>query len=840
MAQLKRNRDAESDALREGSLPALPQPRWRWMIGLIAAVTATLSFRAVLGYFLVNPYSDQYIAGYGFRDFAAQSLRDGRGFPQWNPYLFGGMPYVAAMHGDIFYPTFLLRLIMRTDLAMTWGFIIHLFLAGAFTTTFLRSLRHSRWAATFGGIAYMLSGPIASYASPGHDGKLFVSTLLPLALWMLVLGIRDGKLFAWGALALTIGLAVLTPHPQLLQYMLLVCGAFALVLAFTSVSEPRAFSGAPASASTSRARFAVTRLSAAACMVGLGFLIGAIQYWPVLGYINASPRAEGREYDFATSYSFPPEELINTYLPQFSGILERYWGRNGIHLHSEYLGIAVLMLAPLSLLALRTVSATRATQRADKVMTRFWLAVALIAFLWMLGGFTPFYHLVYAVIPGTPYFRAPSTMIFVLMFALCALAATGFDLVFEQRVPAAALRRYVIGWATFGMIALVLSASGLFTDLAQNLGHDIAVRTGRDTARFAQYIDANATPTTLGALRSVAFVCVVGTLLWLASLRSARASTIAWMLLLAAGTDLWTVVHSYWRFSPPASSLYRDDPIIRYLKQQREPGRVFVYAQSADYRALSDPYFGMNGLGEGSGMMVHHIRSVSGYHGNELARYAEVMSGNARGNPGFWRHENVRWLYTNHEMPDSLFRLILGPVSNSAGSRSYLYAAPGDNDYAWVASGYGGRDDESALREIYRDNFDPRSIASVDTATVISGARVHPAPALLPDPSTIKVTTTAYGPGFATLQLNTPATEGNALVVSENFYKGWIAKVDGKDAPVMRASFNLIGVPLPAGAKTVTLSFRDTRYDAGKRTTILAFVVAVALTALGWRLSRPR
>ena len=60
-------------------------------------------------------------------------LRAGQGFPLWNPYLMGGMPYVAAMHGDIFYPTFLLRLLLPTDVAMTWGFVLHLMLAGVFT-----------------------------------------------------------------------------------------------------------------------------------------------------------------------------------------------------------------------------------------------------------------------------------------------------------------------------------------------------------------------------------------------------------------------------------------------------------------------------------------------------------------------------------------------------------------------------------------------------------------------------------------------------------------------------------------------------------------------------------
>ena len=206
------------------------EPAWRWLVVALGVATLTLALPALWGAFLINPQSDQYIAGYGFRTFAASSLRDGSGFPQWNPYMFGGLPYVAAMHGDIFYPTFLLRLLVRTDVAMTWGFVIHTFLAGAFTLGFLRAAGISRWPSVFGAIAYLLSGPIASYASPGHDGKLFVSALLPLSLWMLTRAIGSGKLWTWGVFALAVGLAVLSPHPQLLQYFLLVSGAYALLL----------------------------------------------------------------------------------------------------------------------------------------------------------------------------------------------------------------------------------------------------------------------------------------------------------------------------------------------------------------------------------------------------------------------------------------------------------------------------------------------------------------------------------------------------------------------------------------------------------------------------------
>ena len=59
------------------------------------------------------------------------------------------------MHGDIFYPTFLLRMVLPTDVAMTWGFIVHLFLAGLFTFGFLRAYAGTHFS---GGDALPLAG----------------------------------------------------------------------------------------------------------------------------------------------------------------------------------------------------------------------------------------------------------------------------------------------------------------------------------------------------------------------------------------------------------------------------------------------------------------------------------------------------------------------------------------------------------------------------------------------------------------------------------------------------------------------------------------------------------
>jgi uncharacterized membrane protein YfhO len=78
------------------------------------------------------------------------------------------------------------------------------------------------------------------------------------------------------------------------------------------------------------------------------------------------------------------------------------------------------------------------------------------------------------------------------------------------------------------------------------------------------------------------------------------------------------------------------------------------------------------------------------------------------------------------------------------------------------------------------------------------------------------------------------------LIVSENFYPGWQARVDGKDTGVERADYVLIGVPLSAGARTIELQYESGRYEIGKLITLAATGVALMLVIVGWLVDRRR
>lgn len=769
-----------------------PVPRYAalWAILTYAFATLTLAWPAFSGRFLASEDSDQYIGGFPVREFASHIMGETGGFALWNPYLYGGMPYVAAMHGDIFYPTFLLRLFLPVDVGLTWGMILHLFLVGCFTYWFLRTIGFSFAASLIGGLAYMLSGQIASLVNPGHDGKLFIGALLPLMLLTLVWGIRDDKKWAWGLLAIVSGLGVLTPHPQLYQYLLLGAGAYGLMLAF----------GGDVKLST---RQALTRLSLALGAVLLGWLIGAIQFVPVFEYIDWSPRANGKGWEHAVSYSMPPEELVNTFLPQFSGILNDYWGRNFIHFHSEYIGVAVLFLAGAGFWWGR---------RRD---SWFWLGFLIISLLWSLGGYTPFYHLVYNLVPGAKFFRAPSTFFYLVAFAVAIFAARGT----ERLLTTGFTRRYALGWLGAGVLVVLLAFSGGLRQVFIGLV---------PMQRMDVFLDpASQSALSVGALRSFFFLFAAAALAHALAGRmvTTRIATIALAAIVLV--DLWSVDRLYWRFSPPASELYGSDPIIEYIQAQPEPGRVMALLMQAPPR-------GRDAFLAGDAYMIHRIRLVTGYHGNQIGRYDRLWGAAEGGrnllNPVFWQVANVKWFIYNDSIPiHPYIEPVMGPVTNAAGTPVWLYKTRGDYPAAWVVPAIMKQPDEVVEEALKDSRFPVKSVGLFNPDAAVQGLDLTVAP----EPLEIRASVPTYEAGHIVVELDAPAPAGSALMVSENYYPGWSVVVDGVEHDVHRANLSMMGIALPEGARRVELSFSSASYERGKMITLLGIALSLLAVAVG-------
>jgi len=743
---------------------------------IYAAVVALAFLPFWRGAFLVSWRSDAR-AGFSGRELAASYFHAHGGILEWMPYTFGGMPFLAnTANGDTFYPTFLLRLVLPPDIGLSLGFMIHLVLAGLFMFLFLRALKLD-WSAGFtGGAAYLMSGQIVSLVSPGHDGKLFVSALLPLALFFLYKGVTSGSWRHFVGFGATVGLSLLTPHVQLTYYLLMAAGFFWLYLVFVSgeralgVSWPK-----------------LTALFVGALV--LGFALASIQLLPFFEYIKFSPRgatgSTSTGYDYATGWSMPPEEVLGTLWPAFIGSLGDYWGRNLFKFHSDYIGVVALMLASFGF-----------SLNGRRKLAWFFVFLAGYGLLYAFGGYTPFYRIPYTILPGINKTRVPSMIFFLVSFSVAVLAAMGMQALRE--LDDRARRKRLVVW-TIGLGAVTLLAvAGGFKPIMDAVANP---------QRFGGVV-ANYPAFRLDAVRVLLFCLVAVVLLW------RRFSGVGWGLAIGAFVllDLWSVERQFINWSPPARESLAADGVVKAIQADTTaPYRVLPYWDPRD------AVYGENA----NYLMYHRIRSVLGYNGQELHRYDELLGGKNQwenlGSPSLWRLLAVKYVVLPQPIESAALTLVAGPVAAQDGKQVYVYRFVDAQPFASLVPLAVKVPDEQAIPTLADPRFDGRRFVLVPIDAPIGVST----PLGTPGPIDDSVRTEMPREGQYRFTLAAPAPTDAVLSISENYYPDWRATVDGKPTPVVRAQFSLMAIPVTAGARVVELRFRSEAYRRGRVVTLV-------------------
>ncbi|MGH7754635.1 MAG: hypothetical protein ACREN5_17655 [Gemmatimonadales bacterium] len=760
---------------------------------LLTVWVVVLSLPMLAGKWLVGPLSDQNPTGYAFRNWLAEELKRTGHVPLWNPEIFGGLPFVAAQHGDIFYPTSWLRVLLPTTTVMNFGFFVHYVLAGLFMYLFLRRMSFSWSGAVVGGLAYHLTGLIASYPSPGHDGKLFVSAVLPLALLALVMALRERRWEGYGLLGLAVALALLSPHYQMTYYLLIASGLFALYLTFGDPVEDPV---------TKRA----SRLGIALAVVLVGFGVAMIQILPFIHYIPHSPRAE-TYYGFegATSYAVPGSHVPEFVLAAFSGARETYWGTNALKLHSEYLGLPVVALAVLG-------------AAGHRRRLSWWLGgIGLLFLLISLGAATPFYRLWWTVMPYVKQTRAPGMALYVVALVAAVFAAAGVE-----RLERGEGKRAVRVWLGLAGILLVLSLAGGIGALAESLARaNEPDPWGRSLTAIVRGSTAAIRWGAFGSAAALALAAMLG--FFHHRGRTAR-FVLPLGLALVVGADLWRNALPFWTYSEARPRVLQADPIIDRIQQAPLPYRVLDFGGTLGVY----PH-------DGSVLMAFRVPQVLGHHGNELHRYDQLLGGKNQWQNilqlNLWDLLAVRYVVVpaQSQFPDSVpgYRLVMGSQPTSGGVLAKLLERTGDYRYARVVPGALKVATDQMVPTLLDPRMDYSRLLLLDLDAVVEAAPLS----ALPPPSPSKATVTHWEPGRMTIALDPAPPQASYVLVSENWYPDWRATVDGQPVQVLRGDHALIAVPVSTGARQVELVFRSSDYATGQGISIISVLVLAGLLA---------
>jgi hypothetical protein len=417
----------------------------------------------------------------------------------------------------------------------------------------------------------------------------------------------------------------------------------------------------------------------------------------------------------------------------------------------QYLGILPPILAMAALFVVRA--------RREVV---FWFVFGLVALLLAFGGNTFLYNVAYLLAPGFGAVRNQERIIYLLSFAVGVLAGYG-ALTLVQPLPPPVRKGYcrfgrALAWLWIALVAL----TALFY-----FGYLQGLQQGVEINLFE------------GVLRHhVLLLLILGGTVVLFALRRTGRAWRGWLMALALGLIWLNLFTINWRLNqvePVAGGPFPQTGLVRFLKDQ--PG-VFRISSA--------------GLlpGGASAGIVYELEDITGNTPLRLETFEQFED-----RVGSWR----RWQLLNVEYVLKR-KDVEGPgverVYEEGEVRVYRISEPLPR--AWVVHSAQVADDDQAIDLLNGEGLDPRTTAVLppEHRDLVLPGRAEPGAAA-------QVVETMPG----TLVLDVSPSDDGLLVVSQPFYPGWQARVDGERTPIYRVDYLLQGVPIKAGNRRVELSY---------------------------------
>ncbi|MEO6953511.1 MAG: YfhO family protein [Polyangia bacterium] len=532
----------------------------------------------------------------------------------------------------------------------------------------------------------------------------------------------------------------------------------------------------------------------------VGLLLSAAQLVPTLSHLPLSPRALGTSYAFASSYAWPSLSYLGTLLVPdlFGGEDREHWF--GMFNHWEmagyYVGVWAILLAPLAFWRRR---------RGVVLETIALLVAALMGIVLAFGDHAPLHGFFYKHLPLYAALRCPTRALVMTMLATTVLSAEGIEALLDRT------RTRSVGWyagaALFALggvaFAIVLEKTKLFSHGALS-PLDLVQRSA-----FAHLA------VVLGA--GLAALC-----LWLAD----GTRLVAPLFVLIAGVDLVTIDRGYVQPRP-----------FDYVEgTQRLQAVDWLLQQKPTDRFALDPHgpFRLHNLG-----MTYGIEGVTAYSSVQIFRYVNFLQiiATGRGLPtpldgdpaasDLKRFDsplvdllNVRWVLAERLPAPGWIERFHPKAGSTAPAAKWepswdrrisVWENPHVLPRAFVVHDVQVVTDEQAAQHALA-TLDPRKRVLVEHALL---AGIVPAPL---EPA--RVTKESRDRTVIESNAKTPGV----LVVSQAFYPGWSATVDGQYAELLRADYALTGVVVPAGLHRVELRYASWPVRLGLIGTLLGLL----------------
>jgi hypothetical protein len=437
----------------------------------------------------------------------------------------------------------------------------------------------------------------------------------------------------------------------------------------------------------------------------------------------------------------------------------------------------------------------------------------LLSLIFALGGNTPFYRL-FHLFPPFNSIRYPVKFIFLFIFLVAVTAGLGFDS-FQRGVSEESprLKRviivlfyigffFVILWGYFSLfgpgVYRYFESTGFKPDAYNNISINI-----HNIKRFLLF----------------SFLFCLMPLIYL---RVRFKRTVSFVIMFVLVLDLFLANNGYytsgsWKFYIDMND--RQQNAFLGKVSNAETARYFVSFKTLkeftyfpyDRIILSAPYaslFDLYSLGGAEVLRLRHHETFS-----TLLKDSPSIDNGKR----FLYIAGVRYLTTSYAVEDSDFTLL--ETIETMHKTAYLYEY---NQYAGRFSFFGkvhvAKNDKQMIEKILDRNIDPRRELIILSGTDVANGQSD---------ATGRVKLVSYGP--SKVQLDCEAHGDGFLFLSDTYYPGWKAYVDGKDSPIYRANLAFRAVRIPKGHHAVAFVYKPISFYAGLLLTVLGILALLGI-----------
>jgi hypothetical protein len=740
--------------------------------------------------------------------------------PLWNPLLGMGAPLIANYQSALFYPAtwiYFLFYLFGGISAFAWSqaflTVLHLIGSGMGMAFLARKIGLGKFAQTISGLTFSLSGYLVARAWFAS-----INTTAAWLPWVLFFSHEiledDNKISPTLTLGFVIGLQLLAGHAQTTWYTWVL--AFVWVGFWTWHSKcSHGFKRRIRSMAAG-----LTRLSMA---VIIGCSIAAVQLFPTAAYLVQSHRASSAAYEAAMTYSFWPWRILGLIAPDIFGspVDGNYWGYGNYWEDALYLGMGPLLLALSAII--RSVLNKGMNKGSSSVevgspqhnidenelfdipqplrrLPRLLLGIIAVSFILALGKNTPVYPWLYHHIPTFNMFQSPTRFTIWIVFSLSLAAGIGFE---TWRRPVNK-GLYWTRLATAGAFAIMIGA-GVGSILLNTSGTELK------PTFVPAFALAGLWSAGMGLLSLTAPTVEQGTnsrhLFW-------KWGVVVWVLLdlITAGLGLNPGIDiAFYSEEPPNAAS---------IREMAGNGRLFLLTND-EYEIKYERFFRFDSFEPELGWhqlresllpninLLEEIPAVNNYDPLVPKRYAKWMERIAETN-----------VHMRGDLLDRMNVSILEWAAPSSLNGVRFVPREVGLRVRWAACAIYVLNEDDALDRVFSGRLDP------EKQVVIEGDQItDEQPCDLTQPTIEFVTDNTNE-----ITVKVAADRPGWLVLSDVWYAGWKAWVDGKPVPIYHADYLFRGVRVPAGEHRIQFAYRPPWFFWGGVLSLLTFIGAGMIT----------